>query len=941
MRVTSRIPGWASAAGLVVLLGLYSNGISQYTSVDQVMFGTVPDGVATADSSELIPVPPRVFIGGWPFVFCVRNEYLDRPSFTVWSWRALLGNVFSFTVVLLLFAIYELRTHAIGRRNSGRAPYRRQLNLFDLMLLTALAAGGFSYWKIIGARADAQVAYLRDTFPSNVRVASEAWVPWYLEKTVPKSALKSLRRARQVTVVDPDDQTLSALLQFDSLQKIRIGGGSYDLRHLDKLASLPLLTELRISGRRLDAGSIAAIGRCKQLQSLSLMRTNITAAGVAALGKMPRLRHLNLSSTDVVLRELGSPDVATAVEALVLPHPHAGRGDEGTIEHWPRLQYLTVSEPDTLTNDVPVSLTLRNLPELKTLTLDAFQRFDLALENLPQVDGIALRADQAALRQSKNRAVNTAPWIRNMRCKQVPQLKRITVMIEGLGSLQLQCGPQSSLKLLHAAQNSSAIDSLRGSRPASVSTIPLVQCQRWIESLGDSHGPRIIDLSMLPLDNVKLDALFKNKGIRELDLSHTNLPADEILKLKGMPELENLILQGLQISDSAVEELISHLPALRKMSLTVSTLSSLHLENNDRLERLFAIYGNPTDARTSNAMLLARGANIPGGIKELRLVGMTKLAESFSFNDQLVSLQLDNVPALTGLSFAAPWLKGAILRGPKDLKFFAAGGAELNDTVANEVLRCKDLRKLTWAYSSISPKMLSRLSELTKLEYLVLSGSQVNDEVADGLGGLKDLRILAIDHTPMTFAGIKQLLNLRRLEQLDIEGQWVTPEIAAALPKLGRLTRLAMRGARLDNQSMTKIASMSGLECLDLSDSELSKETLEPVISGFPGLQLLRLNRSKIDEPTLRLIVAGKQNLRLEVTDVNLSDEFYDSLVRHNKIVQDPSRRGIMSPVRYRSLQPAAAYYQIEEGEISVTPFLPSRLRMPSIDRDDPSIAPF
>ncbi len=132
-------------------------------------------------------------------------------------------------------------------------------------------------------------------------------LPAWLEERLPGWAVERFLRVREMELDNPDNETLRYALSQKAMQRLHIGGGTYDVNCSSNCVNCLCCKTCASLGARVDARGDRRYCQLQTLQSLNLMRTNITAQGVHALGQLPHLRSLNLIHTDVWLHELGRP----------------------------------------------------------------------------------------------------------------------------------------------------------------------------------------------------------------------------------------------------------------------------------------------------------------------------------------------------------------------------------------------------------------------------------------------------------------------------------------------------------------------------------------------------------------------------------------------------------------------------------------------------------
>ncbi len=163
--------------------------------------------------------------------------------------------------------------------------------------------------------------------------------------------------------------------------------------------------------------------------------------------------------------------------------------------------------------------------------------------------------------------------------------------------------------------------------------------------------------------------------------------------------------------------------------------------------------------------------------------------------------------------------------GLRDLKFFAAGGPNLNDEVFANVLACPQMESLTLAYSSISPELFGKIGKWIDLKHLSLSGPNINDTVLAELKPLTGLESLLLDDTAISPATLPVIGGFRNLKRLSLDKINFTPAELEQLSGLGTLAKLRLSGA-ITAAHIHALQALPGLQILDLSGCNLDRSTL-------------------------------------------------------------------------------------------------------------------
>lgn len=856
--------------------------------------------------------PMSMVLAGWPCRFYQSVGLVGEESIETFSWASLAADTLTWT--LLAAAIWYYRNSrkqpsakqddetgfetsekvvatnpASSRRKDGN------LKLSDLFILTAIVAIVFGYWKLLQSRSAADKVIADEIALSGGSVTLISRLPSWTQNFT--SLHETFRRINEVRLLNPDNEVVKQIVELPYLTTLNVCGGSYDLNALQFLSQNPMLVDLAIVGREIDSSLVEAIRKIRSLKMLNLMRTNITSEGVQAI-EQPNLRVLNLIHTDVRLANLGKPRFANSLRTLLLPRPPVGEGDSLVIEGWPELEEIGCFEYDEKLNDETVTVILVNLPELELLKLDSLQLFDLELDRLPQLKSLEQVNNQWDERTTAKQVVPSWPWIRRLKIQSVPKLASLSIFAADTELIDISSdGPRElglSVYDKNHERNPDIFQSARGFAEAAQATgfmppgyldsrrVPKETRQKWIDDIGRCRGVETLDLAFVPLDGLDLSPLVHAASIKKLDLSESALNPKQLEQLKGMVQLQSLSLEGLSVDGRQIEWLTKTFPDLKTL-VCDRQVQRLRLEHLPNLESIFE---KPKKQTASDGISIGRFSNNP--LDALKIVDAAKLRDKFEAVDPMKLLHIDSAPSLRGLSFHSPLPKNSVLRGLRDLAFFAAGGESCNDEIVSEVLKCTSLKSLTLAYSSATPATLSKIDQLTDLEYLVLTGSAADDQLLAGLSGLSKLKTLRLDHTQISDASASLVSRFSKLEYLDLGDRKLNAAGVSRLIELKGLRALNLAGCEVTSEHLTVISELGHLEILDLSKTELSSEQLGALgRNPPPSLRLIKLNQSKVDPVGFtNLVRALPREIRFSLLDTDIKSELMDWLVNQDRVLE-------------------------------------------------------
>ena len=803
---------------------------------------------------------------GFPQHFYVVLLEPGTPDKTAFSLTRLISNFgiwASFLAVALAYDFRNQRPKKLGAEGSKAKGF----SILDLLVVTTTIAAFFALYRWQEHKRAEDKTFASEIVSAGGSVDFALWLPAWMEPLIPTMFLEYGVSISGVALTSPTDLMVKRILSIETLSDLRIGGGTYDLGLLAELPKKPHLRNLRISGRVLDPETIERIAQSKQLVALDLTRTNITTKALMLLGEMPRLKSLNVIHTNVKLSEISNLPFSESLRFLALPHPAEGSSDSFKIANWPELKLLICNEFDEMPNGVPVSIELSNLPKLETLGLDGLQVYDLKLENLPALKAINRLATQMELRVSAQEAIPANLQVRHFSLNAVPNLNALNLDGASLVSFELNEPRLDRLRLLSNKRNRDNSIAEIQTEIAPRSTVNMLLRPEVEDGLAASQGPSVLELGG-QLSDTTFDKLAKNSSIRSLDLSNVSLDASLLKQLGSWQGLIEIKFGDHALRGREIAWLAESIKTLSKIHATPVNIGKLRLEGNDAIEMIF--YANSQAAQNIEAM---------------RLVDVPKLGDIFELPGFLSAIHIENAPSIKGLSFRSTMPKSAFLKGLRDLRHFAGGGELLTDAQLESVLECKQLEKLTVAYSSISPSVFSKIGSLSNLQYLVLTGSTVDDEPILAWNNLKGLRTLRLEGTKITDRSIAWVLEQKELETLRLDDNQLPAESCQRLGELKKLKHLSLSGASINEEVLRSIVTLPNLESLHLHGAKLGSQEMQILVAKtIKSLEKLSLKGCVVDGKSLRNLAKATTVLRFELSEAEVDPMVWSALLQQNRV---------------------------------------------------------
>lgn len=803
-------------------------------------------------------------LGGWPYRYYISYPAASAGKTPVsrFSLRALFYNIGLAVLAIGVAVLYvRQRTRVVAGKKS-----RRKITIADILALTLLLALPFGWWKRLEARQEQELQLSRLLSEHAGQKIMSAWVPQLLKDKLPESLTKNLRRIRAIQIEHPSSEVVERLVEHRDMIALRIGGGDYDLRLLNRLAGNPHLSDIRISGRVLDGEAMQWIASNQRLHTLNLMRTNVSAEAVEDLGALPGLRRLNLIHSDIQLSDLKSPGWSRTIRELSVGHPDAGSAASLTIQGWPLLESLTINELESQPNDVAMKVHLENLPRFSKLILDVFQKFDLTLHGLEELERIEAVDFEWETRIPRGGAAPGNIWCSRLDAKNLPVFKEFNCFAVDLSDVRFRNTPKLNGIGIGVTDRraSDSVESRKLTREVASSLI---------QGLGRSDGPRLINLDEVPLKDVDLAPLRRNERLEQILLSDSGTTIEQWKTLAPMQWLRRLDVKRCPIDNQGIQWVLETFPKLEHFAFSsvdefmssqdysLEIIDRPHLRTVDMGRLSFKSFSN---VRIVNSPDLKTGLKL-GFVRQVDVV---------------------DAPSIIGLAVDGPLPRGASLSGFRDLQFFALGGENVGDDHIQAIAECNGLQTLTLAYpGGVTPDGLRTIANFPKLVSLNLPGCPVTDAVLESWPALKSLTHLDLTDTDVTGNGLSRLLSGNRLLRLSLGKTRVRKSDLAFLADHEGLTDLVLAGVGIEAAALDAVLFNGLLERLDLSDSEIAPEIYGALLSGAEAMKHLSFRNCEIDSEKIARLAARYPKIQFDLTGSNATTRLLAQLTASQRLV--------------------------------------------------------
>ncbi|WP_146400837.1 hypothetical protein [Planctomycetes bacterium CA13] len=778
---------------------------------------------------------------GWPARYYIAHSFDDVATSTSWSWLAM---VIDLGVVLLSLGAVVGYSKATRRKVSSLKSSKYSISLSDLLVLVLLVALPMGYWQLQTYRFREETA-IQKKLSAVGTVQLQLIVPRLIHSRLPWTLSRYLVRITQVDLTEPNDDAISAVCELPHLRALRIGGGQYDLAPLRRLPSMRYLQDLRIAGRSLDATTVDAISSCDLVRQLNVSQTNCSGPSLKAFSKMPRMTRLMALDTAIPFDAWEESPLRNQLQYLTISRPPTGQSAEVAFRDWPKLVELYFRSLDGYMNWQVFDVTIAGMPELTKIRMDAFQRVDMKLEQLPKMTSLGSDYTNITRRVAEGEKAPVIFWGRHVSLFQVPQLDILWLYPDGFESLSIdQCDSLKTLKSSSQCTNG----------PLAIGfdhEIDVISRRRVVEAFGSQTEVNSIGLIGFSLDQIDLSPLKQNQQLRELDLRDSIIPKGKLETLSSLPITRVNAIKA-RTDRSFVSELNRSFPELDRIGIDAET-TAIRIEDKPNLRRIQ--FSHHRESK----------------VNALRLVNLPLLESPMVVNEYGQYCYVKNAPKLKGLALLSPLPKMEI-EGVEGLWWFIAGGEGLNDSVVQEVLKAKSLTELTLAYPKAKQDAFAGLTTLQSLESLIVPGARLDPDVIAQWQVPKSLKRLNLNDCGLLAAAVEHVVKQGDWVELSLNHNEISSATIRAFSQSPRLAKIAVAGCQFDDEMIAAFGNIAAVTDLDFSTATIPQGGLAKILSKTNKLATLDLRGANVNSQDLQAVIASYPSLRfkLEPTDATL-----------------------------------------------------------------------
>ncbi|MEM6687906.1 MAG: hypothetical protein AAF664_00675 [Planctomycetota bacterium] len=791
--------------------------------------------------------PPVV--AGFPYRFMMTqpaSEMRDTPERSVFSFKALMGNVIWILGLGVPLVFYALRYARRTSKQNSRGGV--QVTLADGLVLMLLIALPLGWWQWNKREFELEQALISRVRSAQGRVATSAWVPSWVADRTPTWFSKSFVKMRGVQIENPGAEVADQLLGRRSLTLLRLGGGDYNIHWLHRLPKMRHLVDLRIGGRKPTVNHFRSIARIPNLTSLGLPHCDIRLETLDPLGDCETLRSINLAHTPVYRDDFRKAAFKGTLKHLILPRPpssfrenDAGESSRIVLSEWQNLVAVNFYDYESLMNSIPMEIEFQDLPRLKKIRLDPFQKFSIKLSNVPEFEEFAVDWFNPSSRRTEDTKLPGHYWVENFEIENAPKLKEVTVYAPGVDRFEVRDVPSletfnvTAFELIIAGQNFVKLSS--------------DETERLLDGLSKCDLPAKIDLEAVEMGPTDLSRLAQANGPKKLLLGRCGLDGESLLTLRGAKELRSLQAYDAAVTSSQLNELVRGIDSLEELSVKLVGENARQESYED-----FSI------------------GSFAGGLSEEAFYGPVSLElkdhpnlrklEIAEGGEYLTQLTIENCPQLefeVTTSIApggtirlvdSPRLQAIVVPEP-----LHAGGIQLNSSL-------NALKRLAVGGEGVTPEFLKTLGALPQCEELTLISPAIDAESFGSLVLPPNLRTLALVDCDLRDDGVANWKVPQSLETLNLSRSRVASKGLERLLSSPDLLHVDLSHLETDTNDWLVHLKSEWIESLSLANTQVSIQGLSNRFPEWLRLKTLFLDNVETDGPLMPVL--NKLSLSLE-----------------------------------------------------------------------------
>ena len=831
-RLRSRVLILIVCSTLSVILWLVNQPMN-YRAVDSFWFGRHFQNAANKQALG----PRRVVHAGWPNRYYTKISLMEpewtlvehhRPVAAIWNVLVACGIVGGVGA----FVIY--RERRIGKAGN---PERVQAWFDRTAALGALLAPAAAFgWLYVGRIHESRALRNLHLYGGGLMVAE---VPTWAAERLPSLVVDQCYRAHDVALIKPPRVLLKECSELPHLRSLTMIGPRLPTESYDDLAKNRLLYSLHLYRTDLDEAQFASIANLEGLRFLELPGCGIGKNQWAILASMSSLLHLDVRRTDVEPSWMEDVSFTQSLMRLSLTAEPDNEAQTLRLVGWPQLRKIRLESNPLRRNPVPVRLILQDLEELRDVAINRMQRYDLNLENAPQLTRFMDSNEMPFVDLYSMESVPGHTWFGELKIRGANRLAELDCYATDLNELSLESLPQLESFRMGAfsydSESEPSLEEIKGGGSV----------QAWLEQIGTITSLRSLDLSGLPLADCDLNPLGDLKSLSQLEIREAGVEQEQLVFLENLGLLEHLGLGACELSNDTLNRILKSHSEMRSIQCNLSELDSITIQDNLKLRHV-------------------QSPRIAGG-GDVSFVNLRRYGGQIELSGSPRTLRVEKMPRLKRLVVGGDWPQEAVVDRLPELSVFAAGGENVDDQVLDQ-LQATQLDHLTIAYGNLSRDCLKRIGGWDRLTELNLPGANLDDDITRSWRRLSKLRSLCLNDTSVDVGTLRWLQHISVLRRLHLDRVNLSTAALAALGDLTQLSEISIQDVSIPASSLEDLMAVNAIERINLAGCELSDAHWDAMMNTN-ALTLLVSDHESLTAPIATKLLDNNAKLMIDVGD--------------------------------------------------------------------------
>ncbi|WDQ16016.1 adenylate cyclase [Rhodopirellula sp. P2] len=623
-------------------------------------------------------------------------------------------------------------------------------------------------------------------------------------------------------------------IQFISLQ------GDIDPETLQSIQENPWVTGLRWSNIPSIESANLVLERLPSLRSLSLSFNNIETSTEHAPDAKIQVQSLT-SLSSLSLRRI--PGTAICTDELLVPSltsleiqtigPSVG---SWLFEESNNLKSLSIRHLRRTGEKNPRAsqLTVRLMPALSELSLDAGIPIDLRLLELPRLRNVQGLGSMTSVMEWSEQEEDYIVWVSSLKMSGLSSLSSLDLAGENFDQWEVsECPRLHTVRIKHPRAGGygrfrrsmrgweappELVDARLFAAMASGTPLPKRKSPRGLMAFAASlPSLQSLNLNGMNLTTCEFSKLQACSFLKSLTLDRCGMDPRQLEELCDVSSLRELSVSGADIDPEVVPRLLAMHNHWEVLELPWEELHTIRIIDQPKLKRAFT-------TRTLRA-------------KHIELVNLESLVSRLRVAPGAETIRVINLPSLTEISIRRPKTKDIVIEDVPHLLSFTLEQGVLNSSTLSSLTQSRQLHSLILPGSRYPRGLAKHFLCWPGLQEFNAIATPLRDDDLRDLPNLKNLRRLRLDDTALTAKGISTLARCDHLQSISLLGLDLSSTALEPLMALSWLMELSVNDA---------VPLPDSLQSIRLTPEDWATQKVQPHMAGnWPNGLRTNVDRGK------------------------------------------------------------------------------------------------